>query len=125
METNQEIIKTVDEYVENEDTKDECVQSEFKEEIESEYTNIKIEFNQNLVETTGEFLGEYKEFENEDIKDECVKNELKEEIESESTKKEIKFNQTFIDITVDMKECSSVKRKFGNEVDYHEPLNKI
>ena len=57
-------------------------------------------------------------------------------LESESTKKEIKFNQTFIDITVeyleeggemdrDVKEHSCVKRKFDNEVDYHEPLNKI
>jgi len=56
-------------------------------------------------------------------------------LESESTKKEIKFNQTFIDITVeyleeggemdrDVKVYSSVKIKFGNEVDYHVTLKK-
>ena len=58
-------------------------------------------------------------------------------IESESTKKEItKFNKAVIDITIEyleeggkkdrnVKECSSCKRKFDNEVDYNEPLNKI
>ena len=56
-------------------------------------------------------------------------------LESESTKKEIKFNQTFIDITVeyleeggemdrDVKEYSSVKIKFGIEVDYNVTLKK-
>ena len=61
METNKEKMKTVVEYVENEeDTKDECVQSEFKEEIESESSNIKIEFNQNLMDTIGEYVEEYK-----------------------------------------------------------------
>ncbi len=57
-------------------------------------------------------------------------------LECESTKKEIKFNQTFIDITIEyleedgemgrnVKEYSSVKIKFGKEVDYHVTIKKI